>query len=306
MYDVFGNRLTESKNVTTNPGCGGGGIDSSTFAIDNALVRTKSLACSRVYRYFTDRAGNRLAQLDSATAGGVSYGPQHIMSYTALNQLYFSMTQTGQTGTYDYNWHLYDAGGTRIETIVRSGQSYVPGTIPPDTLGVRTFFVYDGPDVRLSVVKSGSTWWLYQRYMTGGLDDQVAGRFAQNFSATAQNLVLVGDYQGSTVAAVKSDGTQETNATYFSHGPFGASESPSGTGGSTNPGTGFTGASTPNATGGFVYLRNRWYDPKTGRFLTQDPIGLAGGVKIYAYAGSNPVAFADPFGLCPDSLTGRP
>ena len=32
-------------------------------------------------------------------------------------------------------------------------------------------------------------------------------------------------------------------------------------------------------------------------FLTQDPIGLAGGVNLYAYAGSNPVAFLDPLGL---------
>ena len=45
---------------------------------------------------------------------------------------------------------------------------------------------------------------------------------------------------------------------------------------------------------------------RPGRVLTQDPIGLAGGVNLYAYAGSNPVRFSDPFGLCPPELTGRP
>ena len=36
-----------------------------------------------------------------------------------------------------------------------------------------------------------------------------------------------------------------------------------------------------------------------GILLTQDPIGLAGGTNLYAYAGNNPVAWSDPFGLAP-------
>jgi len=49
--------------------------------------------------------------------------------------------------------------------------------------------------------------------------------------------------------------------------------------------------------GGLVYMRNRWYDPNTGRFTQEDPIGYAGGSNLYAYVGNNPVSFSDPFGL---------
>src|SRR5690606_17463226 len=51
---------------------------------------------------------------------------------------------------------------------------------------------------------------------------------------------------------------------------------------------------------GLVYLRNRYYDPYTGRFTQEDPIGFAGGINLYAYAGNNPASYTDPFGLCPD------
>jgi RHS repeat-associated protein len=47
------------------------------------------------------------------------------------------------------------------------------------------------------------------------------------------------------------------------------------------------------------FYRNRYYDQQTGRFTQEDPIGIAGGVNLYAYAGNNPVVYTDPFGLCP-------
>ncbi len=50
---------------------------------------------------------------------------------------------------------------------------------------------------------------------------------------------------------------------------------------------------------GTFYRRNRYYDPTTGRFTQEDPIGLAGGVNLYGFAGGDPINFSDPFGLCP-------
>lgn len=49
---------------------------------------------------------------------------------------------------------------------------------------------------------------------------------------------------------------------------------------------------------GYQYRRNRYYDPRTGRFTQEDPIGLAGGLNAYGYAEGDPVTYSDPFGLC--------
>jgi RHS repeat-associated protein len=50
---------------------------------------------------------------------------------------------------------------------------------------------------------------------------------------------------------------------------------------------------------GLLYRRNRYYDPSTGRFTQEDPIGLAGGLNAYGFANGDPVSYSDPYGLCP-------
>ena len=48
---------------------------------------------------------------------------------------------------------------------------------------------------------------------------------------------------------------------------------------------------------GLHYNLFRYYAPECGRFISQDPIGLAGGINLYAYA-PNPLSYIDPLGLC--------
>lgn len=47
---------------------------------------------------------------------------------------------------------------------------------------------------------------------------------------------------------------------------------------------------------GLYYNRHRYYDPNIGRYITQDPIGLQGGMNMYQYAVNSPSNFVDPTG----------
>jgi RHS repeat-associated protein len=48
---------------------------------------------------------------------------------------------------------------------------------------------------------------------------------------------------------------------------------------------------------GLHYNWHRFYDPETGRYVSADPIGLDGGINLYAYVENDPVNWVDPWGL---------
>ena len=58
---------------------------------------------------------------------------------------------------------------------------------------------------------------------------------------------------------------------------------------------------------GLHYNRYRYYDPHCARYISQDPIGLAGGENAYSYV-ANPISRIDPLGLnevCPGTEAGK-
>ncbi len=52
-----------------------------------------------------------------------------------------------------------------------------------------------------------------------------------------------------------------------------------------------------DAESGLNYNYFRDYDPQVGRYIESDPVGLQAGVNTYAYVGSDPISYLDPFGL---------
>lgn len=103
---------------------------------------------------------------------------------------------------------------------------------------------------------------------------------------------VISDHLGTPQQIVDSTGTVVWKAAYF---PFGKAQILTET--ITNnirfPGQYF------DAETGLHYNWNRYYDPDTGRYLTPDPIGLVGGMNLYAYVGGDPVNWIDPLGLAP-------
>ncbi len=110
----------------------------------------------------------------------------------------------------------------------------------------------------------------------------------QRTSATETDNYLT-DALGSTVALTDPTGASQVE---YSYGPYG-SQSVTGT---TTNSYAYTGREFDGL--GIDYYRARYYNPAIGRFLSEDPLGFAGGgANFYAYAGDSPIDFNDPLGL---------
>lgn len=169
-------------------------------------------------------------------------------------------------------------------------------------------FVYDAVDRRQSVTQGATTvTTVYAGYdpvqeqspvgtvaanlqIGLGVDE----RFTRTKSGTTSTYLT--DQLGSTVALANSSGTV---ATTYGYDPYGVTS----TAGAANDNQyQFTGRQNDGT--GLYYYRARYYNPAWGRFVSEDPIGLAGGFNLYAYVGGNPVGLTDPLGLYVDAMGG--
>ncbi len=146
--------------------------------------------------------------------------------------------------------------------------------------GPVTSFVYDGMNRVAETFTSGTT-----TFLTGGVDEYFL-RSDGNGTTTS-----LSDALGSTIAT--TDGSGNLTASYW-YDPYGSTTV---TGTPTGDATQFTGRENDGT--GLYYYRARYYNPQTGRFISQDQIGVGGGMNLYAYAEDTPSNLTDPSGNKP-------
>jgi len=120
----------------------------------------------------------------------------------------------------------------------------------------------------------------------GGIDEVFARQSGSG--ASAQTLSYLIDALGSTVRLTDKTGAKVVDYTYDPYGNTTADaivDNPFQYTGRENDGT------------GLYFYRARYYSPNQQRFISEDPIGLRGGINVYGYVGGNPVSLIDPSGL---------
>jgi RHS repeat-associated protein len=163
-----------------------------------------------------------------------------------------------------------------------------PGAFHYDGLGRRvsrtvngraTAYLHDGLNVIQEYTDAGLT-----ALLTGlGIDQHLMRIHREGIEA------ILADALGSTVAL--TDGAGEI-ATEYTYEPFGAT-----TINGPPTGNGFTYTGREDDGTALKYYRARYYHPGLQRFISEDPIGLKGGINVYAYTFNSPLNLTDPTGL---------
>jgi len=224
-----------------------------------------------------------LSSLPSAVSG---------MSYNANNE---QTNFNGVVPNYDANGNLTADGANTYTWDARSHLASISGPVSAS-------FIYDPFGRRTATTINGNT--TQFQYDGTALVQEIAGSAGNlltdmGFSRVdlSGNMTFLRNALGSIIALVDDNGSIQTE---YSYEPFGA-VTISGAA-STNP---YQYGSHQNDGTGLYYYSARYYSPTMGRFISEDPAGMEGGLNLYVYASDSPATLQDPTGLSPESGSGE-
>jgi RHS repeat-associated protein len=297
---------TASESIGTDPRYGrrevSGGIQTATSAVNgsnfSAQVAFGSLGAKTVVASVSDAAGN----VGTATNSFV------LAAYTAGDYLSDDagcVTQIVYAGAED--WHervlSWDSEYRLTAVATNGGAAEAYGYDPfgrriwTAAAGVTNWHLYDGPHVLADLNATGG---MIRTYLYGpGIDELIA--MTVYTGTVAQTYYAIRDHQNTVWAWVDAKGAVVESYDFDAWGRvlevFDAFGAPLNSEHSRIGNRYLWQGREYSWKTGLYFFRARWYDPVTGRWLSNDPIGISGGLNQYVFCGNDPVNNRDPFGL---------
>jgi RHS repeat-associated protein len=297
-YDKVGNKLSVEEF--------GGRKVNYTYDTFNRLTKeaiTDPVNGNRTIEYTYDVVGNRTSRNDSVE-GLTTYAYDN-------NDRLLTETKAGVTTTY-----AYDQNGNLVseqslnKTVVYDwdSENHLVGAITSDATGTHQVqYLYDENGIRVASIRDG----VEVRYLVD--ENRQYAEVLEEYSSTTGTIAsyvygneLVSQTRGSTTSYYLKDGHSGVrlltdaagvvtdNYTYDAYGNVIEK-----IGNTTNDYL-YRGEQSDSSMG-MQYLRARYYDQNTGRFISTDPFGGLDKLPIskhrYLYANDSPITYSDPSGL---------
>jgi len=208
----------------------------------------------------------------TATSNKFLFRTSEYAGTTSDPYLSITYTQPVTTTTTTEEEYAYDHGLQRVSKTTDDGTTYYPNSGYSIKDGVSTIYVNSPSGIVASI---------------------------ENDGATLEITTILTDHLGSTSVATDEDGIIIELVDYNPYGTERISWSSSSTDGEAEAQKTYIGEYSDDETG-LSYLNARYYNPETGRFLSQDPWGGdyydPQSLNKYSYARNNPITYNDTGG----------
>jgi len=287
------------------------------------LWKSTNLSGTALFTYLYDANGNRTQQIAPAGTTNYSYASStdRIAEATGAAAKHYahdafgSRIWAGPTAYTGQPSHLYDQGNRLVEVRDPMSQT-VLGQYTYDAAGrrvrkvaggVTTLYFYDAAGHLVESQNLSTSPATRRSYVF--VEDEPMGIVDQPPSGAPVFSWIHTDRLGTPLAVTSTpaSGSAKTvwRATYEPFGLATPDEDPDGDSASFSLDLRFPGQVFDGETGSHQnYFRD--YDPALGRYIESDPIGLIGGLNLYAYVASNPLRFSDPMGWETPTAMGPP
>ena len=266
-YDSGGRVLTYTYGATSH---------TVTYSYDNSdQVTGAAGAISETFGY--DSGGNRNttgyttgAGNEMTSGGGYTYTYDNAGDMTSRTQL-----STGFVWNYSYDYHNRmtvatekNSGGTTLNQVTYTYDA-LDRRIVVNSNGTITRTAYEGSGADANPYADFNGTTLHYRYLYGPAVDELLARV----DASANMTWYMTDKLGSVTDVVNGSASFPTAVDSVTYKTFGSPTDSAATSGDRFK---FTGREYDSVTG-LYYYRARYYDPNTGRFVSQDSKGFAAG-----------------------------